>query len=86
MIRLNRADEDGEMSFELTGKHADQLAVLLNLPIVRNHPKAGMTVTLTPLDLTGDHNGETVGEGGGDSDRDTLELELTYPSITRRSL
>lgn len=76
MIKLIRGDSDGVVEFELTGASADQLALLLKLPVVRDRTNAGICVTISPLVLTSGDYGETIREERDDS----AQFRLEYPT------
>lgn len=67
MIRLQYADSEGELQFELTGAEADALALLLSLPLQRRSLHAGIIVTIVPRDLTNAEFSERIEERGDGS-------------------
>jgi len=74
MINFLRGDISGVAQFELLGRKADELMVLLGIPLVRTRIDAGIIVTIQPRALT-DECGDDILEGGGDdSDRPCLDL------------
>lgn len=77
MISFLQGNIDGTITFELTDVHADQLALLLGLPIVRRQQHAGIIMTLQPVTLDKADYGETVREGGDDPAEQSGLFECT---------
>jgi len=88
MIAFIRGDvSTGTAQFNLSGRHADGLMVLLGLNLERTRTDAGVCVTIQPLELT---NGQEIGrfERGEEGHRheepglfDHPELELQAPIL-----
>lgn len=76
MITLLWGNSDGVVQFELTETHADQLALLLRLPIERELLGAGMIVTIQPRDLTGENCNDKIEEARHELQRGLFDLEL----------
>jgi len=75
MIQFDRADLDGLLEFTVTGVDALRLCRFFSLGIEPNRTDAGMTVTLSPLDLDHDKAIGDKGEGARDARSSTEELQ-----------
>jgi len=70
VVTFIRGDNSGMALFKLEGASADQLMLILGLPLARSKPAAGCYVTISPKDLTDAESAETFKEGGDDSSRE----------------
>lgn len=85
MIHMKSARQfDGRVVFELTGRNAAELALLLDLPLTPRSERAGVLVAIWPKELTSEEFDETVREEGGDAGGGSQELlELEFPNRAR---
>jgi len=63
MRRFLRGDQDGKLTFLLTGKHADELMLLLSVPLARADARCSVIVNISPGDLTNENFDENFREG-----------------------
>jgi len=66
MIEFLRGSIDGTAQFQLTGRNADELSLLLQLPIERTRTDAGIIVTIQPKGLDSDGLQRYTAEDSGD--------------------
>jgi len=81
MVKLLEARFDGYARFALSGVHADQFALLLQLPIERTRTDAGIIVTILPEDLT---SGTTIERFREEREADCPEGDLFCTSTIDR--
>jgi len=75
MIEFDRADLDGLLEFTVTGVDALRLSRFFSLGIEPARMDAGMTVTISPLDLDHDTRSGDKGEGARDAQEQREELQ-----------
>lgn len=74
MINFDRASFEGLLEFTVTGADAVRLSRFFSLGIEPTRTDAGMTVTISPLDL--DHDKQIGDKGEGTDDRGAKINEL----------